>query len=92
MSWTIAAGASPRGTYDCVRAWLTDFRKDLGSIDVPTLVIHGDDDRIVPLAVSGERTHEMVKGSRLVRIEGGPHGINWTHAAEVNRALLEFLA
>jgi len=92
MSWTIAAGASPRGTYDCVRAWLTDFRKDLGSIDVPTLVIHGDDDRIVPLAVSGERTHEMVKGSRLVRIEGGPHGINWTHAVEVNRALLEFLA
>jgi pimeloyl-ACP methyl ester carboxylesterase len=90
-SWNIAAGASPKGTLDCVQAWLTDFRKDLTRIRVPTLVIHGDADRIVPLAASGKRTHEAVKGSRLVVIEGGPHGLNWTHAEKVNGALLDFL-
>lgn len=92
LSWNIAAGASPQGTLDCVSAWLTDFRKDLAKIAVPTLVIHGDADRIVPLEVTGKRTHELVKGSRLVVIEGGPHGLNWTHAERVNRELLDFLA
>jgi pimeloyl-ACP methyl ester carboxylesterase len=92
LSWNIAAGASPQGTLDCVSAWLTDFRKDLAKIAVPTLVIHGDSDRIVPLEVTGKRTHELVKGSRLVVIEGGPHGLNWTHAERVNRELLDFLA
>jgi pimeloyl-ACP methyl ester carboxylesterase len=92
LSWNIAAGASPQGTLDCVSAWLTDFRKDLPKIDVPVLVIHGDADRIVPLAVTGKRTHELVKGSKLAVIEGGPHGLNWTHAERVNRELLDFLA
>lgn len=92
QSWNVAAGASPKGTLDCVSAWLTDFRKDIERIDVPTLVIHGDADRILPLSSTGKRTHEMVKGSSLVVIEGGPHGLNWTHAGEVNRALLDFLA
>jgi non-heme chloroperoxidase len=91
FSWAIAAGASPRGTIECVNAWLTDFRKDLKRIDVPTLVIHGDSDRIVPLAASGKRTAEMVKRSRLVVVEGGPHGLSWTHADQVNRELLNFL-
>ncbi len=91
LSWTIAAGASPKGTLDCVSAWLTDFRNDLRRIDVPTLVIHGDGDRIVPFAVSGKRTPEFVQDSRLVVVKGGPHGVNWTHAEEVNRALLSFL-
>ncbi len=92
QSWNIAAGASPQGTLDCVQAWLTDFRDDLARIKVPTLVIHGDADRILPLAATGNRTHELVKGSRLVVVEGGPHGLNWTHADQVNRALREFLA
>ena len=92
LSWNIASMASPKGTLDCVSAWLTDFRKDLARIDVPTLVLHGDDDRILPLAVTAGRTHELVKGSRLVVVPGGPHGLTWTHAAEVNRAMLEFLA
>jgi pimeloyl-ACP methyl ester carboxylesterase len=92
LSWNIAAGASPKGTLDCVQAWLTDFRDDLKRIDVPTLVVHGDDDRILPLAGTGKRTQESVKGSRLVVIKGGPHGLNWTHAEEVNRELLSFLA
>ena len=90
-SWNIAAAASPKGTLDCVSAWLTDFRKDLARIDVPTLVIHGDADRILPFAATGKRTPQFVKGSKLVVVKGGPHGITWTHADEVNRALLDFL-
>ena len=91
LSWNIAAGASPKGTLDCVSAWVTDFRRDLARIDVPTLVVHGGADRILPLAATGTRTNELVTGSRLVVVEGGPHGLNWTHAEEVNRALLGFL-
>ena len=90
-SWNIASSASPKGTLDCVSAWLTDFRKDLAAINVPTLVVHGDADRIVPLAASAKRTHEAVKGSRLVVLEGAPHGLNWTHADQLNRALTDFL-
>jgi len=91
LSWNVAAAASPVGTLDCVPAWLTDFRDDLASIDVPVLVIHGDADRIVPFPASGKRTPGLVKDSRLVVIEGGPHGITWTHADRVNRELLNFL-
>jgi pimeloyl-ACP methyl ester carboxylesterase len=90
-SWSIAAGASPKGTLDCVQAWLTDFRADLVHIDIPTLVIHGDADRILPLSASGQRTAELVKGSRLVVVKDGPHGLTWTHAEQANRELLEFL-
>ncbi len=90
-SWNIAAGASPKGTLDCVSSWLTDFRKDLATIDVPTLVIHGDSDRIVPLEVSGKLTHALVKGSKLALLKGAPHGFTWTHAQETNRALISFL-
>jgi len=91
LGWYVAAGASPKGTLECVQAWLTDFRKDLERIDVPVLVIHGDDDRILPIAATGKRTAGMVAGSRLVVIKGGPHGLNWTHAEEVNHELLDFL-
>jgi len=91
LSWTIAAGASPKGTHDLVAAWGTDFRADLGRVTVPTLIVHGDADRIVPLEVSGGRMPALVKGSRLVVVKGGPHGLNWTHAEELNHALLDFL-
>ncbi len=91
LSWNVGAGASPKGTLDCVSAWLTDFRSDLKRIDVPTLVIHGDADRILPLTATGARTPELVKGSRLVVIKDGPHGLSWTHAEQVNRELLAFL-
>ncbi|MGO9018963.1 MAG: alpha/beta fold hydrolase [Syntrophobacteraceae bacterium] len=90
-SWAVAAGASPKGTLDCVSAWLTDFREDLKRIDVPTLVVHGDADRILPFAATGKRTPEFVERSRLVVVEGGPHGLTWTHAEKVNRELLDFL-
>ncbi|WP_136524002.1 alpha/beta fold hydrolase [Geomonas ferrireducens] len=91
LSWNVAAGASPIGTLACVTSWLTDFRDDLLSIKIPTLVIHGDDDRILPFAATGSRTHEAVEGSRLVVVAGAPHGLNWTHAEEVNDGLIDFL-
>ncbi len=91
LSWNIAAGASPKGTLECVSAWLTDFRNDLERIAIPTLVIHGDADRILPISATGKRTPEFVKGSKLVVVEGGPHGMTWTHAEKVNHELLGFL-
>lgn len=91
FSWNVGTMASPKGTLDCISAWLTDFRKDLAHIDVPTLIVHGDGDRICPLPATGERIHEAVKESKLVVVEGGPHGLNWTHADQLNRALLDFI-
>jgi non-heme chloroperoxidase len=91
FSWNVAAGASPQGTLDCVSAWGTDFRNDLARIDVPTLVIHGDADRIVPIEASGRRTHEAIQGSRLAVVKDGPHGLTWTHAEQANQELLDFL-
>jgi non-heme chloroperoxidase len=91
-SWNIGSGASPKGTYDCPPTWVTDFRKDLARIDVPTLVMQGDSDRILPLAATGTRTHQAIKGSELVVVEGAPHGMLWTHADQVNEALVGFLA
>lgn len=88
----IAAFASPKGTLECIGAFArTDFRGDVAAVTVPTLVIHGDADAIVPFEVSGRRSHESIAGSRLVLIEGGPHGINATHADQFNKELLEFL-
>jgi non-heme chloroperoxidase len=76
----------------CLQAFgTTDFRSDLKTISVPTLVIHGDSDGVVPLEGSGARTHEAVANSELHVIEGGPHGINASHAEEFNRTLLAFL-
>jgi pimeloyl-ACP methyl ester carboxylesterase len=89
--WNLAAGASATASFACVPAWHEDFRKDLSRIDVPTLVIHGDADRIVPFPASGARTAKMVKGANLVVVKNGPHCITWTHPDEVNSALLGFL-
>jgi pimeloyl-ACP methyl ester carboxylesterase len=88
----LAGLASLRATFAGVSAFSrTDFRADLAKIDVPTLVIHGDADQVVPIEVSGNRTSQAVTGSELVVIEGGPHGINVSHAAQFNAALLDFL-
>ena len=90
---SIAAIASPKGTLDCVGAFgRTDFRGDLEKVTVPTLVIHGDSDGVVPFEVSGKRSAELIKGAKLHVIKGGPHGINASHAQEFNTALLGFLA
>ncbi len=88
----IGAFASPKGTLDCIAAFgRTDFRGDLDKVTVPTLVIHGDSDAIVPFEVSGKRSAEMLSDSSLVLIEGAPHGLNATHAEQFNQALLEFV-
>jgi non-heme chloroperoxidase len=91
LSWQVAAGASAKATLDCVSSWLTDFRNDLPPIDVPTLIVQGDADRILPHESTGARPPKLIKDSRLVVIPGGPHAINWTHAEQVNSALLDFL-
>jgi pimeloyl-ACP methyl ester carboxylesterase len=90
-NWNIGVAASPKGTLDCVDTWGTDFRADLKRVDIPTLVIQGDADRIVPFPNSGKRMGEFLKNNKLVKIEGGPHAIPWTHADVVNREMLAFL-
>jgi non-heme chloroperoxidase len=90
-SWNIAVGSSATASLACVPTWHEDFRKDLARIDVPSLVIHGDADRIVPAAASGLRTAKLIKGARLLVVKDGPHCISWTHADEVNSELLSFL-
>ncbi|MGD0223759.1 MAG: alpha/beta hydrolase [Terriglobia bacterium] len=90
-SWNVAAGASATASLACVPTWYEDFRKDLTRVDVPTLVIHGDADRILPITASGLRTAKLIKGARLSVIKDGPHCVTWTHAEQVNRELVEFL-
>src|SRR6202171_759046 len=90
-SWNIAAGASATASLACVPTWHEDFRQDLTRVDVPTLVIHGDADRIVPITAAGQRTAKLIKGARLLVVKDGPHCIPWTHAEEVNAELLSFL-
>jgi non-heme chloroperoxidase len=91
-SWNVAASAGAIGTVSCPPTWLTDFRQDLPRIDVPTLVVHGDADRILPIDATARRLPDLIPDCRLVEIEGAPHGMLWTHAAEVNEQLLKFLA
>ena len=90
-SWNLAASASATASLACVPTWHEDFRKDVAKVDVPTLVMHGDADRIVPLSAVGARTAKMINGARLVVVKDGPHAINWTHADEVNTELVNFL-
>jgi peroxiredoxin len=88
----IAWGASPLGTQQCIVAFGdTDFRADLAKFDIPTCIVHGDADRIVPIDVAGKRSHEMIAGSRLEVLPGAPHGFAATHAEALNRIMLDFL-
>ena len=89
-AWNTAVSASPAGTIACVPTWHTDFRADLPKIDIPVLVIHGTEDRILPIEACGARSHELIRGSEYVPIEGAPHGLCWTHADEINAELLRF--
>jgi non-heme chloroperoxidase len=91
-NWNVAAGSSAAASLASVAAWHEDFRQDLTRIDVPTLVMHGDADRILPIGASGLRTAKLIAGARLLVVKGGPHCITWTHAEEVNRELVNFLA
>ena len=84
LGWTTAAVA-------CIGTWTTDFRDDLPKIDVPMLVIHGDADQVLPLDKTASRLPALIKDVQLTVVEGGPHAIPWTHAAQVNTALLDFI-
>lgn len=90
-SFNIATASSYSAFLNCVDAWLEDFRGDIAQIRIPVLVIHGDSDQILPIDATGRRTAELIPNAILHVIKGGPHGLNWTHATEVNTALLEFL-
>jgi non-heme chloroperoxidase len=91
-SWNIAASTSATASLACVPTWYEDFRKDVARVDVPTLVIHGDADRILPITRAGLRTAKLIKGARQLVVKEGPHCVTWTHAEEVNAALLIFLS
>jgi non-heme chloroperoxidase len=91
-NWTVAIGASPIGTLACVDAWIEDFRKDIVRNDIPTMIIHGDDDRILPADVTSRRQAKLIKGVRFIEIKDGSHGLLWTHAEEINTELVKFLA
>lgn len=90
-SWNIAASSSATASFACVAAWHEDFRADLARIDVPTLVIQGNADRILPITATGLRAARLIKGAQQVVVRDGPHCILWTHSEEVNSALLRFL-
>src|SRR6516162_4783203 len=90
-SWNLAVGASAAAAVACIRTWATDFRADLPEIDVPMLVLHGDADQVLPIGKTASRLPGLIKDMHLVVVQGGPHAIPWTHAAQVNTALLDFL-
>jgi non-heme chloroperoxidase len=90
-SWNLAVTASATAAVACISTWATDFRDDLPQIDVPILVLHGDADQVLPLDKTGRRLPGLIKDVHLTVIEGGPHAITWTHADQVNTALLGFL-
>jgi non-heme chloroperoxidase len=92
--FNFAVEMSPFASYACVDSWLTDFRDDLPKFDVPTLVVHGTEDRILPFESTAVRLRDenLIADLEFVAIEGGPHNIAWTHPDEVNAALLPFLA
>jgi len=90
-NWNVAAGASAIGTVACVDCWIEDFRKDLKKNKVPTLILHGDADRILPPDASSRRQAKMIKNVKFVELPGGPHGVLWTHADRINAELVSFL-
>jgi non-heme chloroperoxidase len=90
-SMAVATRSSAFATVACIPTWYTDFRADLDRLTIPTLVMHGDQDRIVPIAAAGAKTAKLVKGAKYVVVKDGPHNIAWTHADIVNAELVDFL-
>lgn len=90
--WFQGMQAGHKNTFDCIKAFSeTDFTEDLKRIDVPTLVVHGDDDQIVPIGASGQRSSKLVKNAVLKVYAGAPHGLLETHKEQLNADLLAFL-
>ena len=91
-SWNVAVTSAPIVAAGVVQSWLTDFRADIEKVDVPALILHGTADRILPIDATAREFTKRLPDADYVEIEGAPHGLLWTHAAEVNEALLAFLA
>ncbi|PHN04569.1 alpha/beta fold hydrolase [Flavilitoribacter nigricans] len=91
-AWTIAAFASPRATIECAKSWGgTDFRPECKNVTVPTLIVHGDADQIVPIETAGKQAAKMIPNNEYHVIKEAPHGLNLTHRDELNKILLQFL-
>jgi pimeloyl-ACP methyl ester carboxylesterase len=91
-NWNVAAGASAVGTLACVDCWIEDFRKNIPKNTVPTLILHGDADRILPPDATSRRQAKMIKNVKFVELPGGSHGVLWTHADRINSELVKFLS
>jgi len=91
-SWNVAASGGSYAASAAPLTWFTDFREDLPKITVPTLILHGTADRILPIDSTARLFHKAVPHADYVEVDGAPHGLLWTHADEVNAALLAFLA
>ncbi|MCU1552412.1 MAG: alpha/beta hydrolase [Glaciihabitans sp.] len=93
-SWTVAIGSAPVAASAVVPTWIEDFRTDVEKVreaSLPTLILHGTSDNILPIDATGRRFAKLVPDATYVELEGAPHGLLWTHTAEVNEALLGFL-
>ncbi|MFF2276784.1 alpha/beta fold hydrolase [Agromyces sp. NPDC058126] len=91
-SWNTAASASWFASSAVVQSWLTDFRDDIAKVEVPSLILHGTADRILPIDATAREFVKRLPSADYVEIEGAPHGLLWTHGDEVTEALLAFLA
>jgi non-heme chloroperoxidase len=91
-SWNVAAGASWFAASAAVPTWITDFRQDIPAIDVPTLILQGTADNILPIDSTGRPFAKLLPAADFVEVPNAPHGLLWTHAEDVNNALLAFLA
>lgn len=94
-SWNVAIGSAPVAAYAVVPSWIEDFRADVAAVKasgIPALIVQGTNDRIVPIGVADRRFHKALPDAEYVEIAGAPHGMLWTHAAEVNEVLLRFVA
>ncbi|MGR6973632.1 alpha/beta fold hydrolase [Streptomyces cynarae] len=91
-SWNVAASGGSHAAAAAPLTWFTDFRADIPKIDVPTLILHGTADNILPIDATARPFHKALPSADYVEVEGAPHGLLWTHADEVNKALLAFLA
>ncbi|WP_317229132.1 alpha/beta hydrolase [Clavibacter sp. MX14-G9D] len=88
----LAYAASPHASVWAQPTWLTDFRADIPRIDVPTLIVHGTADNVLPIDATGRQFAKALPSAEYVELEGAPHGMLWTHGSEVNQLLLDFLA
>ena len=91
-NWNVGVGASAIATVACVDCWIEDFRKNIPKNNVPTLILHGDADRILPPDATSRRQAKMIKNVKFVELPGGSHGVLWTHADRINSELVKFLS